>query len=213
MALLFILSLIGAIALLPVHFLSVEHTKLDARYGKEKGKRVGGYLGVISGWGYFLFLFGIWLSPQDQFMLPIFDDVGIMVMDMFSISGIDLLFGLVFIIPGAWLGIKGVRDLGLEASETHRADTIVTEGIYSKVRHPQYLGAMLSHIGISLLLSQLYALLVTPIIILRDFIACRKEERELIREYGERYQRYRKQVPMLLPRLLRKGTGREEVQE
>lgn len=213
MALLFIISLIGIIALLPVHFLSVEHTKLDASYGKDKGRRVGGYLGILSGWGYFLFLFGVWLSPQEQFSLPLFDDMGISLLDLFTISWIDILLGLTFILPGAWLGIKGVLDLGLKASETHRADEIMTNGIYSTIRHPQYLGAILSHIGITLLLSQFYALLVTPIIILRDFAACRKEERELIREFGETYQRYRKEVPMLLPRLKRRNTAMEEDQQ
>ena len=213
MALLFIVSLIGVIVLLPVHFLSVEHTRLDARYGKEKGKKIGSALGIISGWGYFLFLFGVWLSPQEQFSLLILDQPNFVLLDLFTISIADILLGLLFIIPGMWFGIKGVTDLGLTVSETHRAERVITKGVYSTVRHPQYLGAMLSHIGISFLLSQLYALIVTPVIILRDFIACRKEERELVREFGREYEDYRRKVPMLLPRFKGKDTETEVDQE
>ncbi len=209
MSWLFMISLAGVIVLLPLHFLSVEHTRLDAHYGKEKGKKIGSILGVISGWGYFLFLFGVWLSPQEQFSLPILDQPIIVLLDLFSISIADILLGLLFIIPGIWFGVKGVLDLGLEASETHRAEKVITTGVYSNVRHPQYLGAMLSHIGITLLLSQLYALIVTPIIILRDFVACRKEERELVREFGIEYEEYRKKIPMLIPRIREKETGME----
>ncbi|MFW9919357.1 MAG: methyltransferase family protein [Candidatus Thorarchaeota archaeon] len=212
MVLLFVFSLIGVLLLLPLHFLSVEHTKLDARYGKDKGKRVGSVLGIISGWGYFIFLFGIWLAPQEKFNLPVFDQEILLIGDWFSISGIDLLLGMLFILPGMWFGIKGVTDLGLEVSETHRAEKVIKSGVYSRVRHPQYLGAMLAHIGITMLLSQLFALIVTPIIMLRDFVACRKEERELVREFGTEYEEYRKQVPMLLPRLREKGSEMEAIQ-
>jgi protein-S-isoprenylcysteine O-methyltransferase Ste14 len=196
----FLISLIGIIALLPLHFWSVEHTKLDAQYGAEKGKRVGGILGIVSGWGYFLFLFGLWLSPQERFSVPILD------IPIFSLNGLvviyagNLVISVILLVPGAYLGIKGVTDLGLEASETHRADRVVMEGIYSRIRHPQYLGAFLSHIGISILLSAFYSLLVTPIVILRDFAACRKEEKEMIREFGQEYEDYRRQVPMFIPR-------------
>jgi len=41
---------------------------------------------------------------------------------------------------GAWFGIKGVTETTLKVAETHRPDRIVTTGVYSIVRHPQYLG-------------------------------------------------------------------------
>jgi protein-S-isoprenylcysteine O-methyltransferase Ste14 len=59
---------------------------------------------------------------------------------------------------------------------------------------------MLAHVGFSILLSGLYSILVIPVIIARDVVACRKEETELIREFGSEYEDYRKKVPMLLPR-------------
>ena len=44
---------IGMFSVVPVHFISVEHTKLQKKYGKERGIRVGDVLSMISGWGLF----------------------------------------------------------------------------------------------------------------------------------------------------------------
>ncbi|MFW9907436.1 MAG: methyltransferase family protein [Candidatus Thorarchaeota archaeon] len=199
---LFIVSLTGALILVPFHFWSVEHRRLDARFGSEKGQKIGKVLGIVSGWGYFLFLFGIWLSPQAIFVVPLLDDIPVLTLESsISVSLGDLILGTPFLFLGIWFGIKGVRDLGLEVSETHRAKSVVTTGIYSKVRHPQYLGAIFSHIGISLLLSAFYSLLVTPVLILRDFIVSRKEEQQMELEFGEEYAMYKREVPMLIPRV------------
>jgi protein-S-isoprenylcysteine O-methyltransferase Ste14 len=199
----FILSVIGIIAVVPIHFVSVNHIGLEEKYGKERGTRVGAILGMISGWGIFLFLFGLWFSPQPQFIIPIMSDVLLIIpvfgLLIFQIPVFHLLLSVVIIIPGAWLGIRGVKDIGLEASETHRPTHVITTGIYSRIRHPQYLGAMLSHVGITFLVSGFYSLLVTPLVVAVNWILCWKEEKELVREFGETYSQYKKQVPMFLP--------------
>lgn len=191
----FLLSVIGILAVIPIHFLSVEHSKLDTRFGKEKGVQIGAALGMISGWGFFLFMFGLWISPQERFFLRI---SGI---ELIGIPISHLLLAVVFLLPGAWLGIRGVTEMGLKAAETHRVESLISTGVYSRVRHPQYLGAIASHIGASFLLSGYYSLLVTPLVIVINYILCWKEERELIREFGKEYLKYRENVPMLIPRI------------
>ncbi|MCK5151799.1 MAG: isoprenylcysteine carboxylmethyltransferase family protein [Candidatus Thorarchaeota archaeon] len=195
----FLFSLLGALLLTPLHFWSVEHSRLEARFGLEKGKSVGKILGYVSGWGYFIFLFGIWFSPQETYTLPIMDTIVVFSIGWVSISLVNLLLGIIFLLPGFWLGVKGVMDLGITVSETHRADQIISGGLYAKVRHPQYLGALLAHIGISLMIAGFYSLLVTPILIVRDYVVCRKEEIELEREFGIDYIEYKSKVPMLFP--------------
>ncbi len=190
----FLLSVIAMVAVVPIHFLSVEHEKLDAKFGKERGFKIGAALGMISGWGFFLFLFGLWISPQELFSLQI---TGI---NILGIPLSHLLLACCFLIPGAYLGIKGVTEMGLKAAETHRVDYVISTGVYSKVRHPQYLGAILSHVGASFLLSGYYSLLVTPLIIVVNWLLCWKEEKELVREFGDKYREYQKLVPMLFPR-------------
>jgi protein-S-isoprenylcysteine O-methyltransferase Ste14 len=102
---------------------------------------------------------------------------------------------------GSWFGIKGVSETTLQTAETHRTETIVTTGIYLIVRHPQYLGGLLAHLGMVLLLSALYSLLITPLIVIVVYAISRKEEKELIKEFGKEYENYKKKVPMLIPRL------------
>jgi protein-S-isoprenylcysteine O-methyltransferase Ste14 len=115
-----------------------------------------------------------------------------------------------FLIPGAWFGVNGVRETTLKVAETHRTERIVTRGVYSIVRHPQYLGGLLAHIGISFLVSAAYSLLSSPLMILLILLISWKEEKELTREFREEYDNYRKNVPMLLPRL---GRGTAHVDE
>ncbi len=105
-----------------------------------------------------------------------------------------------FFIIGFWFGICGVKELSLKVAETRRPERVVTTGVYSIVRHPQYLGGIFAHIGTSFLLSALCSLLVTPLIIAIIYVIAKKEETELIREFGEEYNRYKKRVPMLFPK-------------
>ena len=102
---------------------------------------------------------------------------------------------------GAWSGIVGVKEVTLKVAETHKPEKVINTGIYSKIRHPQYFGAIISHIGISILLSSFYSLLTTPLIILLIYLMSWKEEKELMREFGKEYEDYKKAVPMLIPRL------------
>jgi len=201
----FFICVLGTIAIIPLHFLSVEHLKLQERHGKERGTRIGEIYGLISGWGFFVFWMGIWISPQPRFTIPIFQNLaGSVPVINFSIPLLHLLICMPFLIPGAWLAIKAVKETTLKAAETHRTEKIVTTGFYSIVRHPQYLGGLLAHVGISFLLSAWYSLLSTPLMVALILLISRKEEEELIREFGKEYEDYKKEVPMLNPRLRRK---------
>jgi protein-S-isoprenylcysteine O-methyltransferase Ste14 len=196
----FIISLLGFIAIMLPYFLSLEHLKLEEKYGKEKGKKIGEIYGVISGWGFFLFWLGIWLSPQDRFIIPFFQDFSIQIPIInLTIYLVNFLIFIPLFIMGAWFGIKGVIHTSLKVAETHRAERVATTGVYSIVRHPQYLGGILSHIGFSFLLSGLYSLLVTPLVIALIYTISWKEENELTKEFGQEYADYKKKVPMLIP--------------
>ncbi len=195
------ICVLGAISTIPIHFLSVEHLKLQEKFGKEKGTRIGEICGLISGWGLFFFWMGIWFSPQPKFIVPILHNLtALLSVDGFSIPLVHVIIGVPILVPGAWLAINGVKDVTLKAAEIHRTEKIVITGAYSIVRHPQYLGGLLAHIGISFLLSALYSLLLTPLMIVLIYIISRKEEKELIREFTKEYQNYENRVPMLIPR-------------
>ena len=197
----FLASLLGFIAIIPPYFMSLKHQKLEEKYGKEKGKKIGKIYGLISGWGLFLFWFGIWFSPQTRFAIPGFQNLSIPFPALnFSIPLLHLTIFMPLFAAGAWLGIKGTKETTLKVAETHRPEKIVTTGVYSIVRHPQYLGGLLAHVGISFALSPLCSLLSTPLIVAVIYIISRKEEKELTKEYGKEYEAYKKKVPMLMPK-------------
>jgi len=196
----FFVCILGVIAVIPIHFLSVEHLKLQQRHGKDKGRRIGEVYSLISGWGFFLFWAGLWLSPQPTFIVPVLPNLALTVpVVSFTIPIAHLVIFLPFFSIGAWLGIEGVKETTLKVAETHRTEKIITTGVYSTVRHPQYVGGLLAHAGISFLLSAWYSLLSTPLMVMLVYLISRKEEEELIREFGKQYEDYTKKVPMFIP--------------
>jgi protein-S-isoprenylcysteine O-methyltransferase Ste14 len=196
----FSLSLLGFVLIVPVYFLSLEHIRLRAWLGDSRGRRVGDALGMISGWGFFGFWIGTWVTPQARFHLSTAFHTFLGV----DLSWLNILISLIPLLPAFWFGLRGVMELGLETSETHRPVRVVSIGLYGVVRHPQYVGGMLGHIGVSILLGSLDALLVTPVTLLVVYVVSWKEESELVREFGEDYKRYQAEVPMFIPRLKRR---------
>jgi len=96
-----------------------------------------------------------------------------------------------FFVVGAWLGIEGVKETTLKVAEAHRADRIITSGVYSIIRHTQYVGGLHAHVGVSFLLSAWYSLLSTPLMLVLVYLISRKEEEELINEFGKDYEEYK----------------------
>ena len=196
----FLISVLGLIAVSPLHFLSVEHLRLQKKYGKEKGTKIGETLGLVSGWTFFVFWLGIWFSPQPRFNVPIPHNLNVRIFNL-SIPILHLVIFLLLFLLGAWLGIEGVKRTTLRVAEIHRTERVVTDGVYSTVRHPQYLGGLLAHTGFSFLLSGWYSLLSLPLAALLVYLISRKEEEELVREFGKQYEDYKKEVPMFMPKL------------
>jgi len=202
----FFICVLAVIAAIPLHFLSVEHLKLQEKYGKEKGKKIGEICGLISGWGFFFFWIGIWVSPQPRFTISLLQNLSVLVPVInFSIPLFHLVVSALFIVPGAWIAINGVKEVTLKVAETHRTDKIIITGVYSIIRHPQHLGALLAHMGISFLFSAWYSLLFTPLMVVLIYLISRKEEEELIREFGKEYKDYKKKVGMFLPKHSRRN--------
>jgi protein-S-isoprenylcysteine O-methyltransferase Ste14 len=194
-----LISLLAFTLNVPLYYLSVEHRRLETRFGVERGRRVGDALGLASGWGMFVYWAGIWLSPQNRFTLPFGTSV-------LRLMGLDvtmahLIISVLFLVSAVFFGVGGVMELGLWVSETHRPVAVVKTGLYAHVRHPQYFGGFLAHLGVSVLLSARDSLLLSPVIVVLLYIVCRKEEAELVNEFGDEYAEYRERVPMLLPRI------------
>lgn len=86
--------------------------------------------------------------------------------------------------------------------------TLVTEGVYRYVRHPQYLGIFLVTSGFLLQWITIPTAIMFPILVLMYYRLAKKEEEEMERLFGDEYIRYKLSVPMFLPRGLLKGINR-----
>lgn len=101
----------------------------------------------------------------------------------FLINHFDL-FGL----RQVWLYLRGLPETPLP---------FATPALYRVVRHPIYVGWLLIFWMTPLMTTAhlLFSIATTTYIL----IAIQFEERDLVREYGEAYEEYRRSVPMLVP--------------
>lgn len=77
---------------------------------------------------------------------------------------------------------------------------LVIGGAYGVVRHPVYLGALLIWSGLSLCFLSPVAAAITAFYVLPAYLLyIRAEEALMLDSFGDKYSRYRREVPMLLP--------------
>ncbi len=85
-----------------------------------------------------------------------------------------------------------------EAQKAHR---LATTGPYAYMRHPQYVGFILIMLGFLLQWPTLITLIMFPILVTMYVKLARREEKEALTEFGERYQRYMASTPGFIPRV------------
>ncbi len=76
---------------------------------------------------------------------------------------------------------------------------VVKTGVYKYIRHPQYTGFMLITLGMLFEWATLPMLLMWPFIVALYFRLARKEEKDMIDEFGEEYIMYMKKTKMFIP--------------
>jgi protein-S-isoprenylcysteine O-methyltransferase Ste14 len=74
------------------------------------------------------------------------------------------------------------------------ADKLTTKGIYSKIRHPMYIGLVLLHIGFPFIAKSFIACLSTILWVGIICLWSHFEEKNLERRFGQRYIEYKKQT-------------------
>lgn len=81
---------------------------------------------------------------------------------------------------------------------------VIKEGIFSKLRHPTYLGQIIIFYGAALYYPSFYTLMIALVYnVYMGFIHAKLEERELIRIYGKAYSEYMTEVNGFIPKLLK----------
>ncbi|EOD01169.1 methyltransferase family protein [Caldisalinibacter kiritimatiensis] len=76
---------------------------------------------------------------------------------------------------------------------------VVKTGIYRYIRHPQYTGFILLTIGMMFEWATLFMLLIWPVIIYTYYRLAKREEKDMIEEFGQEYISYMKETKMFIP--------------
>ncbi|MBT8433115.1 MAG: isoprenylcysteine carboxylmethyltransferase family protein [Gammaproteobacteria bacterium] len=110
---------------------------------------------------------------------------------------ISMLLGYALAFTGIGIFIQGWREL----YHARQQDRLVTTGLYSLARHPQYIGLFIAIFGEGVVhWPTLFSVGLFPVIVLAYFLLARSEENRVIEQFGDEYLAYRKRVPMFIPR-------------
>jgi protein-S-isoprenylcysteine O-methyltransferase Ste14 len=93
--------------------------------------------------------------------------------------------------------------------EAQQQNELALEGIYARLRHPQYLAFILIMFGFLLQWPTLPTLVMFPILVYVYVRLARREEIMALEEFGDRYREYMARTPAFIPR----RKGRADVQQ
>src|SRR4030042_1036843 len=83
--------------------------------------------------------------------------------------------------------------------EVRNPPQVITKGVFSIVRHPVYLGSIMTILGLTIMTLSLFSLIIWLIIVIFYYYISRHEEKLLLARFGKEYEDYMKEVPMLFP--------------
>jgi protein-S-isoprenylcysteine O-methyltransferase Ste14 len=112
------------------------------------------------------------------------------------------LASLILFAVGSAIEIQAGRALGKHYSHLVRIlpdHKLIRHGVYKYIRHPVYLGELLTYFSIPLFFHSLYGLIVMILLIPIILRRIRIEEQILIEKFGEKYRDYIKNSKKLIP--------------
>jgi len=163
---------------------------------RKRGSKIVGWPTAIRSRDYTLFLLAV---PQTGLILNV-----VMVLYIGIYSLIPVLIGFMIMFIGMGFNLIVRANLGknwVPLSKTTEDQELVTDGIYSKLRHPFYLSLLILFGGIAIISWNIYGLLFYILLLISIRIRIKKEEKELIAKFGVEYEKYKKITPMLIPKL------------
>ena len=113
---------------------------------------------------------------------------------LLPLSNIIMLIGIVLIIVG-WRQIFNAKG------------KLVTTGIYTHVRNPQYLGMLLLTFGMNVQWLTILSLLLWPLLAILYYRLAREEAKEMEEKFGEKFRIYEQNVPLFIPRFRKRDKG------
>ena len=120
------------------------------------------------------------------------------------VQPVFLLLGVISGLAGVILAMKAssVIDVSTVADmRTDRKAELITDGIYSRIRHPLYLATILVFSALALVYPFPVVIVFSLSLIGYTMIGAYFEERKLLKHYGDEYIEYKKTSGFILPKL------------
>ena len=110
---------------------------------------------------------------------------------------IVMITSTILIAIGLWLIIDGWEKV------YYSKGRLITAGIYSKMRHPQYSGILLISFGFLIQWPTLITLILFPFLVVMYYKLAKREEKDIEEKYKKKYLNYKEKVPMFIPHIKR----------
>ena len=119
--------------------------------------------------------------------------------------------GVVLLALSCYLNVQVYRQvpkrmaLGLDEVSSDDFGELVTNGIYSRSRHPRFLGMALAVAAVAFLTNFAALYVLVPVYLVGITLVAILEERELVARFGSQYLEYARDVPRFVPRFRAHG--------
>lgn len=147
-----------------------------------------------------IYLLSGWLQNRYPNIDPLSHDAGHLWWTIFGLGGnphfnpVHLLSNL--LIFGGFILLSTAWKVLYKAQQQHK---LAVTGIYSRVRHPQYIAFVLIMAGFLLQWPTILTLLMFLILLWMYARLARKEEREALADFGDEYVQYAARTPAFIP--------------
>ena len=108
----------------------------------------------------------------------------------------------VFIGGGFWI-LSAAWPVLYRAQKAHE---LATQGVYARVRHPQYVGFILIMFGFLIQWPTILTLLMFPVLVFMYVRLARSEERQTEQDFGKTWRDYAARTPRFFPRFAGAGS-------
>ena len=108
---------------------------------------------------------------------------------------------VILLVSAGYLARTGLK---IVFGEIREEPSVIRKGVFGIVRHPIYLGSILFYLGLLVLTFSIIAIAIWILIIAFYYCISKHEEKLLLEKFGKDYEKYKKVVPMLIPRIRRK---------
>ena len=152
------------------------------------------------------------LSSRLGIEIPFTHKYGHLLAYLLTYIGLDILYGwaLVMIVSNVMI-IIGIIWISRGWEQVYSSDgELVTTGIYTRMRHPQYSGVILAATGFLIQWPTLLTLILFPFVVGMYYRLAMREEIDVEEKFKAEYLDYRKDVPAFVPKVFPANHSRPE---